>query len=83
MGLLSLKKCSANLRLTMATLEFLLDVAAVEIAAFQKRNSHGFEISRRERVHVSLHVFAILRLMAFDRHVAVRRASREKLNSTA
>ena len=70
-ALLSPKKCCAKRSLTIATLELSLHVSPVEVAAFQKRNAHGLEIARRERVHEGLHVFAVLGLMALHRRAAV------------
>src|SRR6185436_12046810 len=50
---------------------FLLGIEAREVAAVEHSNPHRLEVARRDRVHERLHVFPVLRLVAFDRHGAV------------
>ena len=74
-----LKKCSANLRLTMATRGPVFGVVGPlggligqrEIAAGEHRHVHGLEVAGRQGVHERLHVLAVRGLVALDRHRAV------------
>ena len=70
-ALLPGKKCSANLRLTIATVGSSLRVEAREVAALEERDAHRLEVAGRQRVHERLHVLAVLGLVPFDRHRAV------------
>ena len=47
------------------------NIACVEVAAFQNRNSHCPEIAGRRRIHERLHVFTILGLVSFDGHLVI------------
>ena len=70
-GLSPWKKCSANLRLTMATVGSSLTSAASKSRPCEDGNVHGLEVARRQRVHERLHVLAVLRLVTLHRHRAV------------
>jgi hypothetical protein len=52
-------------------------VAAVEVTSDKERNSHGFEVPWRDRVHESLHVLAIFSLVPFNRHAGIPLSSME------
>jgi hypothetical protein len=52
-------------------LRVLLHVHRREVASLEERDLHRREIPGGQRVHERLHVFAILRVVAFHRHAAV------------
>src|SRR5437870_4199543 len=62
------KKVFGKLLVDNDDLRVLVNIAGIEVAAFEYGNSHRLEKAGRRRIHESLYVFAVFRLVTFDSH---------------